>query len=168
MNSPSQLLGGLSGAVNVGLESFAETLRSAGATVTHVEWRPPAQGDPATGRKIALLTGDPAVEGANATAVERMLAARPMLTDVRPASEVLPELHGERVLLHAGPPIEWERMSGPMRAAVTGAALLEGWAATPRKPKTWQTGVASSSHPATIIGRSARWQASSPQPCRSW
>lgn len=133
MNSPSQLLGGLSGAVNVGLESFAETLRSAGATVTHVEWRPPAQGDPATGRKIALLTGDPAVEGANATAVERMLAARPMLTDVRPASEVLPELHGERVLLHAGPPIEWERMSGPMRAAVTGAALLEGWAATPQE-----------------------------------
>jgi hypothetical protein len=32
------------------------------------------------------------------------------------------------MLLHAGPPIDWERMSGPLRGALTGAALLERWA----------------------------------------
>ncbi len=45
-----------------------------------------------------------------------------------PAREVVPGL-GERMLLHAGPPIEWERMSGPLRGAVIGACLFEGWAA---------------------------------------
>jgi hypothetical protein len=31
----------------------------------------------------------------------------------------------------AGPPITWERMCGPVRGAVIGATLFEGWAATP-------------------------------------
>ena len=33
------------------------------------------------------------------------------------------------MLLHAGPPIEWSHMCGPMRGAVVGAILYEGWAA---------------------------------------
>jgi hypothetical protein len=35
---------------------------------------------------------------------------------------------GSRTLLYAGPPIAWERMCGPMRGAVVGALLYEGWA----------------------------------------
>ena len=34
------------------------------------------------------------------------------------------------MILHAGPPIEWARMCGPMRGAVAGAIVLEGWAPT--------------------------------------
>ncbi|MFQ5889843.1 MAG: DUF1116 domain-containing protein [Gemmatimonadota bacterium] len=67
------------------------------------------------------------IEQANGTAVERMMAARPMLTAVAPALDVIPAMH-ERLLLHAGPPIEWERMSGPLRGAVIGALLYEGLA----------------------------------------
>ena len=33
------------------------------------------------------------------------------------------------MILHAGPPIEWKRMCGPMRGAIVGAILYEGWAA---------------------------------------
>jgi hypothetical protein len=33
----------------------------------------------------------------------------------------------DKMMLHAGPPIEWERMSGPMKGAVMGAAIYEGW-----------------------------------------
>jgi len=33
------------------------------------------------------------------------------------------------MVLHAGPPISWERMCGPLRGAVQGIAVLEGWAA---------------------------------------
>lgn len=33
---------------------------------------------------------------------------------------------GQRIL-HAGPPISWDRMCGPMRGAVIGALLYEGW-----------------------------------------
>ncbi|MBI4610152.1 MAG: DUF1116 domain-containing protein [Candidatus Rokubacteria bacterium] len=36
-------------------------------------------------------------------------------------------------LLHAGPPIAWERMSGPLRGAVIGALLYEGFAGTPEE-----------------------------------
>jgi hypothetical protein len=44
------------------------------------------------------------------------------------AGETIPGFTG-RMLLHAGPPIDWARMSGPLRGALTGAVLLEGWAA---------------------------------------
>ncbi len=66
-------------------------------------------------------------EIANQTAVQKMMAARPILKGVARARDVIPGLR-ENLLLHAGPPIEWERMSGPMRGAVIGALLLEGLA----------------------------------------
>ncbi len=67
------------------------------------------------------------IEEANAEALRRMLAADPVLVDVIPAGEVMPTLGG-RTILHAGPPIDWERMCGPMRGAVAGIAVFEGWA----------------------------------------
>ena len=67
------------------------------------------------------------IDTANETAVQRMIAARPMLKDVAPAREVIPGMH-DRLLLHAGPPISWERASGPMRGAIVGALLFEGLA----------------------------------------
>ncbi len=69
------------------------------------------------------------IERANQTAVERMTSARPKLKTVARAGDVIPGLE-EGVLLHAGPPIEWPRMSGPLRGAVIGALLLEGTAAS--------------------------------------
>lgn len=68
------------------------------------------------------------IDQANATAVERMQAARPILRGVAPALDVIPGMR-ENLLLHAGPPITWERMSGPLRGAVIGALILEGLAA---------------------------------------
>ena len=64
---------------------------------------------------------------ANAEAVHRMLTAEPVLIDVVAAADAIPEL-GEGMILHAGPPISWERMCGPMRGAVAGIAVFEGWA----------------------------------------
>jgi hypothetical protein len=66
------------------------------------------------------------VEGANRKAFEAFLAASPVLRGVAAARE-LPGM-GERMLLHAGPPIEWPRMCGPMQGAIVGAILYEGWA----------------------------------------
>jgi hypothetical protein len=67
------------------------------------------------------------IEEANATAVQRMIEARPMLTGVATASEVIPGMR-EGLVLHAGPPIEWTRMGGPLRGALIGALLYEGMA----------------------------------------
>jgi hypothetical protein len=127
-------LGGLFAAqgtlVNVGVDSFAEAPGAHGAEVVSLDWRPPAAGDVALGLKLAGLIADPVIEEANAEVLERLLAARPLWIDVLPAGEALPELREQRLLLHAGPPIDYEDMCGPMRAGVIGAALLEGWAPT--------------------------------------
>ena len=67
------------------------------------------------------------IEKANEEALTRMFAAEPVLVDVIPAREAMPGLK-ERMILHAGPPIAWDRMCGPMRGAVTGIIVFEGWA----------------------------------------
>ncbi|MDH3661690.1 MAG: DUF1116 domain-containing protein, partial [Alphaproteobacteria bacterium] len=67
------------------------------------------------------------IDEANADALKRMLAADPVLIDVIPAGEAMPAL-ADRTILHAGPPIGWEEMCGPMRGAIAGIAVFEGWA----------------------------------------
>ena len=120
--------------INIGLAEFCKPL----SQVVQVDWRPPADGDRELGLLLARLTDDlddpvgARVAAANEQAMARLLGARPMLVDVRPAGEVIPGLRGpHQRLLHAGPPIEWQRMCGPMRGAVVGALLFEGWSADP-------------------------------------
>jgi hypothetical protein len=113
--------------VNVGADLFADALTDQNVPVTRVTWRPAAGNSTAA---LSMLLGDPRVDQANQEAVQRMMAARPRLVDVRPAREAIPGMH-PYLLLHAGPPITWERMSGPLRGAVIGALLYEGLAADP-------------------------------------
>jgi hypothetical protein len=65
------------------------------------------------------------IDTANQTAVERMMSARPILKGVATARDVIPVMK-DNLFLHAGPPIEWARMSGPLRGAIIGAMLFEG------------------------------------------
>ncbi|WP_432864282.1 DUF1116 domain-containing protein [Microbispora rosea] len=114
--------------ITVGAQVLGEALDRQAVPRREVDWRPPLPGASAA---LARVLADPRRESANATAVGRMLSARPMLTGVRPAREVLGLGAGE--FFHAGPPITWERASGPMRGALTGAMLFEGLAATPEE-----------------------------------
>jgi hypothetical protein len=124
-------------AINVGLGGFADPIRAHEAPVVNLDWRPPAAGDRDLGLILARLEDDPddrigaTVAAANATAVERLLGAQPVLVDVQPARDAIPALAGERTLLHSGPPIAWPDMCGPVQGAVVGAVLLEGWASSP-------------------------------------
>ena len=68
------------------------------------------------------------IESANQRAVDVMLAGDPVLIDVIPAVDAIPELSNGKLILHAGPPVEWERMCGPMQGAIAGIAVFEGWA----------------------------------------
>lgn len=65
------------------------------------------------------------IEKANREATERMMEARPVVVGMGKAIDVIPGMR-EDLLLHAGPPITWERASGPMRGAITGALIFEG------------------------------------------
>jgi hypothetical protein len=71
------------------------------------------------------------VEEANRLSVEGMMESEPTWVSVGPAGK---EIGGmKRTLLHAGPPIEWSRASGPLKGAVVGAILYEGWADSARR-----------------------------------
>ncbi len=111
--------------VNVGLERFAASVE----TVTRVEWAPPAGGDAEAARVLAHLVAHPEVDAANARAYAAYERAEPVLEAIGVAGETIPGLEG-RMLLHAGPPIEFGRMCGPMRGAALGAIVLVGWAET--------------------------------------
>jgi uncharacterized protein DUF1116 len=88
---------------------------------------PPAHEDGALARLAAYADR---TTRANDTAVERMQEARPLVVGVGMAGDVLPEM-SPHTFLHAGPPIEWRDMSGPVRGAIIGAALFEGLASDP-------------------------------------
>jgi uncharacterized protein DUF1116 len=114
--------------VNIGLEGFALDLARLGVPVTHVDWRPPANGDLHLAELLLRLDERcEQIECANRQAFTRLTSGEPWLIDCRPGREAfgLPE----RLVLHAGPPIEWAAMCEPMRAAVLCAIRYEGWAA---------------------------------------
>lgn len=69
------------------------------------------------------------IDLANQHTLDKMMTARPVLTGVAPARAVIPGMR-DNLILHAGPPITWARMTGPLRGAVIGALLFEGLAAT--------------------------------------
>ena len=111
--------------VTAGVSLLADALRDQAVPVTEVPWQPPSAG---TEGDLARVMGDPRRVAANALAFERMTSAEAVLVDVLPASEALGLERG--TFLHAGPPLEWERASGPMRGALIGAVLFEGLADT--------------------------------------
>lgn len=132
--TPSPLRGLLSSDVAIataGVSLFADALRSQAVPVTETDWRPPV---PGTAGVLATVMGDRRRQGANAEALRRMTAAGADLVDVRPAHEALGL--DRHTFLHAGPPLEWARASGPLRGALIGAVLLEGLAGTPEGAET--------------------------------
>jgi hypothetical protein len=129
------LFGGRLVVVNAGLSSFAHDLRRAGGEAIEVDWRPPAGGDPATCEALDRCLGadgSPRADVARATreSVDRLLAAKPAITGIGRALDVVPGMRKDLVL-HSGPPVTWERMSGPTRGAVMGGLVYEGLARTP-------------------------------------
>ncbi len=107
--------------VTVGADMFADAVAGQAVDVERVDWRPPM---PGTQADLAAVAIDPRRPEANRRAVEAMLGVTAHLVDVAPASEVLGLEPGQ--FLHAGPPIEWARASGPLRGALMGGAALEG------------------------------------------
>lgn len=112
--------------VSVGIDLLAQAVADQAAPVFRVDWRPPL---PDTEQDLATVALDPLRPDANARALERVLGVQALLVDVLPAHEAVGLERGE--FLHAGPPITWERASGPLRGALMGGAVLEGLVDTP-------------------------------------
>ena len=110
--------------VTMGVDLLADALAAQTVEVRRIDWRPPLVGD-----ALVRVLADPRRQAANELALAAMLKAGASLVDVRPAGEALGLQPGQ--FLHAGPPISWDRASGPLRGALIGAMLLEGIVADP-------------------------------------
>ena len=148
-SNPPQLHGLLDApptVLTVGAELFAGSLIHQGVQTRAVHWQPPL---PGTADDLARVLLDPRREQANATALERMISAGATLMDVVPASEALGLRRG--TFLHAGPPLDLGRASGPMMGALVGAVLFEGLAPDPDSAeRVLRTGRTDDGHPITL------------------
>ena len=130
MSSIAGLLGKPLSVVNVGASMFADDIRAQGAHVTHLDWTPPGGGRPDVMEALNVLSRSDIAErinAANKIALERIVTSQPILVGFGQAVDVVPGMT-KTTILHAGPPIEFARMAGAMKGAVTGALVFEGLA----------------------------------------
>jgi hypothetical protein len=130
--------------INLGIQDFANDLRKQSVPVSEVDWHPPAGGNTELVELLKKVYGAPKelsaatddggatqalvdrIERANQEAIDRIVRSQPKVVDVAPAADAV-ELP-PYTILHAGPPIGWDRMCGPQKRAVLGAIQFEGWA----------------------------------------
>lgn len=116
--------------INLGLPQFKDDLDKQGVKVTQLQWQPPGGGNPELIEALSVLERPDIaaqIQQANEQAYRRIIEAQPTLVAYGQAKDVVPGMK-DKMLLHAGPPIDWANMNGPMRGAITGAIVFEGWA----------------------------------------
>jgi hypothetical protein len=127
MTSINQLFGSDLKVINIGLSAFKQALDDAHAMSVQVDWKPPIEVDAKSANRVKMFR--PAIERANAEVLKIILSGMPHLIGLERAIDVIPGMKSD-MLLHAGPPITWDRMCGPMRGAMIGALLYERKAET--------------------------------------
>lgn len=118
--------------INMGLESFHKDLKEQGVETLQMNWRPRAGGNQQMMAHLDLIykgSGDlqDLINKANQKAVENLQKAQPTLIGIGIAGDDIPNMD-KMTILHAGPPISWERMSGPLKGAIIGGLIYEGLA----------------------------------------
>ncbi|NLJ79212.1 MAG: DUF1116 domain-containing protein [Tissierellia bacterium] len=110
--------------INIGTSKFKEDLELQGQHVTDVDWEPPAGGDVELLDILDGFASSEEIRIANEKAVDIMINAHPILVDVDRALDVVPGMKSN-LILHSGPPVEWDEMAGPMKGAIIGALIYE-------------------------------------------
>ena len=113
--------------INIGLQSFTDSIVEYGGKAVQYDWKPVAGGNKRLIKILNKLAKIEEIEVANNKVINEMKNSQPFLMDVVPAKSVI-EILNDKVLLHAGPPIEFENMTGPMQGSCIGAVLFEEWA----------------------------------------
>ena len=122
--------------VALGVDAFDRAFAETDTPHAHLDWRPPAAGDTELVDILFKLEtqlvddqGASLIDAANQEAFSRIAAGRPFLKRLRPAHECIPGM-AKTAIFHAGPPVHWDNMCGPMRGAYVGALKYEGLAET--------------------------------------
>jgi len=116
--------------INIGLTSFKDSLEEVNTDVMQVDWKPPAEIEEKT---LKIISDNHSyIEKENEKSLKKILSGTPFLVDLDIAIDVIPGMK-KNMILHAGPPINWDRMCGPMRGAIIGALIYEGLAKNPEE-----------------------------------
>ncbi|EQA5754691.1 DUF1116 domain-containing protein [Escherichia coli] len=116
--------------INVGIAMFSDDLKKQHVEVTQLDWTPPGQGNMQVVQALDNIADSPLADkitAANQQALERIIQSHPVLIGFDQAINVVPGMT-PKTILHAGPPVTWEKMCGAMKGAVTGALVFEGLA----------------------------------------
>lgn len=116
--------------VNIGLESFRQGLTDTGVKHVQAQFKPPLSAQVPLFAKAARCSAR--IEAANRRALARVQAAKPALVGMGIAIDVIPGMRRD-LILHAGPPVTWEKMCGPMRGGIICALMYEGLAKDPKE-----------------------------------
>jgi hypothetical protein len=117
--------------VNIGLAGMAKSVGDQGVKVIDLDWQPPKESIP----RLRVTKSGIDIDAANQEVVDRIKRGQAVLVGMGIAHEVIPGMH-EHMILHAGPPVEWERMCGPTRGAVMGAMIYEDMALDEKEATT--------------------------------
>lgn len=116
--------------INEGIQQFSEDLSKQGVKNTQLDWAPPGLGNSevlAALEKIERPENLAKIKQANEVVFEKITSANIVLTGFEQAIKVVPGMTA-KTILHAGPPIAWADMNGPMQGAIIGAIIFEGFA----------------------------------------
>lgn len=118
--------------LNIGVPIFRDDIARQGISCAQVDWKPIAGGDVKLIAALDSLSNRPGIDRANLQAAERIKSAHPVWVGMDHAKNVIPGMT-KTTILHAGPPISYEAMCGPMKGAIMGALIYEGFAQTPEE-----------------------------------
>ena len=127
-----QLLSERPKVINLGLKSVSEVCKEFGCETVQFDWQPPAGGDIKLIKVLNFLRNYDGydIDEENRKVIQKVVAAQPVLKDNRPAKELIPvfQENDGKVILHAGPPIEYKDMPPTVQGSCIGAVLFEEWA----------------------------------------
>jgi hypothetical protein len=116
--------------INTGMTAFRDDLAHSGVPVVQVDWKPPVGVSP---ESLDIIDENAAkITAANEKVLDIILKGKPVLIGMGVALDTIPGMK-KNLILHSGPPVTWDRMSGPTRGAVMGALIYEGMAKTPEE-----------------------------------
>ncbi|MDA2667240.1 hypothetical protein PDQ71_29210, partial [Bacillus cereus group sp. Bc032] len=103
--------------INVGIAMFSDDLKKQNVPVTQLDWTPPGQGNMQVVAALDEIADSPLADkiaAANQQALGRIIQWHPVLIGYDQAINAVPGMT-RNTILHAGPPICWEKMCGAMK-----------------------------------------------------
>lgn len=113
--------------INIGLDIFAQALSEQKVQNIQLSWKPPVVDNKTLEFLTKLENCRTSIDQANCKALEIVQNSQPVLVDIKQAKDCFPDMD-PYTIFHAGPPVEWSQMCGPMRAGVMVALKYENLA----------------------------------------